>query len=158
MKISMKARKGGDEIVPAPVALCEERTQRAELAPRPSYPSKKFFYVLARDPPVPKRAQGGDLALVPRVEKGRGIRPHCLEDLLDRRLDGRDASEGERGGDEGHDLAVGRIGIAVREDERVRVEPLRAPFSPEGLEVLAEEGEIRGPGRTSHTPTLASSR
>lgn len=107
---------------------------------------------------MPECAQGGKIAFVPFIEKSRGPGPERGEKACDRSLNGRDAPEGERGGDEGHDLAVRRIGIAVREDQRVRVEAARAPLAPQGLEALAEEGEIRWAGRASHASTLASSR
>ena len=118
--------------------------------PRPLHHSKKLLDVLACDPPVDEACEARERALVPRVEEIRGSWSESRENARDRSLNGRDAPEGERGGDEGHDLAIRRIGIAVREDERVRVEPARAPLAPQGLETLAEEGEVRGAGRASH--------
>ena len=91
-----------------------------------------------------------DRRLVPLFEERRGSRPESREDARDRGLNGRDAPEGERGGDEGHDLAVPGIGVAVREDERVRIEPAGSPLAPQGFETLAEEREVRGAGRASH--------
>ena len=38
----------------------------------------------------------------------------------------------------------------MRESERVGIEAPFAPLFPQGLEVLAEEGEVRGAGRASH--------
>ena len=94
--------------------------------------------------------QRRDRSLVPRFEERRGPRSQRREDARDRSLNGRDAAEGERGGDEGHDLAIRGVGVAVREDERVRVEPARAPLPPQSLEAVAEEDEVRGAGRASH--------
>src|ERR1035438_2271515 len=76
--------------------------------------------------------QRRDGPLVPGIEECRGSLPERREHPCDRSLNGRDAPEGERGGNESHDLAVRRIGIAGREDERVRGEPARAPPPPPG--------------------------
>ena len=152
----MKGRKRGDEIVPAGVARREERAEGAMRVPRPLHHSKKILDISARDPPVPERAQGGKIFFVPRLEEFRGSRPESREDARDRSLDGRDAPEGERGGEERHDLAVGRTGKAVREEERVRVEPERAPLAPQRLEAFAEESEIEGAARASSHASYAS--
>lgn len=168
-EISVKGRKGGDVIrmggairVPGllflSVPLREERAERAVRAPRPPHHTKKIFDILSRDPPVPERAQPWEIPLVPSLEEGRRGGPERREDSRDRSLNGRDAPEGERGGQERDDLAVGRVRVPVREEEGVRVEPPRPPLAPQGFEALAQESEVRGAGRASHASTLAFSR
>ncbi len=129
--------------------------------PRPLHHSKKLFYVPARHPPVDKALESRERPLVPRVQKSRRRGPEHGEDARDRSLDRRDAPEGEGGGEKGHDLAIRRIAVAVREEERVRVEPERAPLAPQGLEAFAEEGEIEGaalaPSHASYASILAVS-
>src|ERR1035437_5304345 len=51
------------------------------------------------------------------------------------------------GSQEGHDLAIRRIRVAMGEDERIGVEPPGAPLAPQSLEACTEKGEIEGAAR-----------
>jgi GTPase len=152
----MKGRESGDEILAVGVSRREERAERAVSAPRPLYHSKKLFDVGTCDPPVPERAQGGEIPLVPRVEKSRRRLPEYRENALHGSLDGRDAAEGEGGGEESHDLSIRRIGVAMRKDERIGVEPPGAPLAPQSLEAFREKGEIEGAARAPFHTSYAS--
>ena len=154
----MKGGKSRDVVrTPLFVPRREEHAERAVRAPRPLHDSEKILDVLPRHPPVPEHAQGGNIALVPRLEELRGPRPKRREDACDRSLNGRDAAEGEGRGEEGNDLAIRRIPELMGEDERVRIEAAGAPLPPQRLEALPEEGEISWAARApSHLPTLAS--
>ena len=155
--------KGGERggVIRIPLFLFvprrEKRAQGAVRVPCPLHHSKKIFNVLACHPPVDEVLEPRNRPLVPRLEKIRRPRPESREDTRHRGLDRRDAAEGEGGGEEGHDFAIRRIPELVGEDERIRIEAAGAPLPPQGLEALAEEGEVSGASRApSHAPTLAS--
>jgi hypothetical protein len=64
------------------------------------------------------------------VEEARRRRAERRDQLLERRADRRDTPESERRRDERDDLAVLRRLVAVREEERVGVEPPAVPLVP----------------------------
>src|ERR1039457_2201947 len=152
----MEGRKGGGVVLSVGVPRREERAQRAVRAPRPLHHSQKLFDVLALDPPVDEVPELRDRSLVPGIEERGGPRPERAQNALHGSLDRRDAAEGEGGGEESHDLAIRRIGVAMREDERIGVEPPRAPFAPQSLEAFPEKGEVEGPARAPSHASYAS--
>ena len=162
MKISMKGRKGCDEIrwarLPSPAAKSAPREPCARR--RPLHHSKKIFNVLSRNPPVHEVLEARDGPLVPRLEKRRRPGPEHREDARHGRLDRRDAPEREGRGEEGHDFAVRRVREAVREDERVRVEAAGAQSRRSASRRSPRRARSRGPRAPCrapfHLPTLAS--
>src|ERR1035437_500614 len=110
----MKGRKGGGVVaILFYVPLREQGAERAVRVPRPLHHSKKLFDVLARHPPVDEGCEPREWPLVPHVEKSRRRWPEHGENARDRSLDRRDAAEGEGSGQEGHDLAIRRIRVAM---------------------------------------------
>jgi hypothetical protein len=91
-------------------------------------------------------AQGRNPAFVPCIDKFSWARAQRLEDLPDGGANRRDAPECQRGREERGDLAVARVREAVCEREGVRIQPPRGPVPAEGLEALAEEGEVARAG------------
>ena len=124
------------------VPLREEHAEGAVGAPGPLHRSKKLFDVLARHPPVDESLEPFNRTLVPGFEKRRRGGTERPQQALEGRLNRSDTPEGEGGGEEGDDLAVARIRVAVREPERVGVETPAPPLGPKCLQPLEEERQV----------------
>jgi hypothetical protein len=83
-------------------------------------------------------------------ERGGGGAAEREEEALGGTANRADPAEGERSGQEGDDLAVGRSRVAMRELEGIGVEPPAAPLLLEEAQALPEEREIRTARPTLH--------
>jgi hypothetical protein len=71
------------------------------------------------------------------------VAPEDPEDGAGARQDRRDSPEGQRGGEEGHHLPVGRAVIGVGELQGVRGERPPLPVCPQLSQERVEAGQIR---------------
>ena len=141
--------EGRDVVRPAVVPGREERGEGAVDAKRRPDGPKKGAKGSGIDPPVAETVEAGGVPGVPG-DGGGGGRPKRGEEALERVPDRADPAEGEGGGEEGDDLAVGRSRVSMRELEGVGVEPPAAPLLLEEAQPLPEEREIRTARPTPH--------
>lgn len=141
--------EGRDVVRPAVVPGREERGEGAVDAKRRPDGPKKGAKGSGIDPPVDEPVEARGVPGVPG-DGGGGGRPEGGEEALERVPDRADPAEGEGGGQEGDDLAVGRNRIAMRELEGIGVEPPAAPLGLEETQALPEERDIRTARPTLH--------
>ena len=117
------------------VAVREAALDRAELADHVAQHREHVRHIAAAHPAMHERLQRGAVALHIELPYERGWRrPHHGHHGLDRRLHGRHAAKRQARGDERHDFAIGHVGIASHDLDRIErgVGPVEAVV--EGVE------------------------
>ncbi len=144
-----EAVEGRDEVGPAVVAGGEKGGEGALGAERRSEGPEEGAEGSNVDPPVDEPVELRAVRGVLR-ERGGGGAAEREEEALGGTANRADPAEGERSGQEGDDLAVGRSRVAMRELEGIGVEPPAAPLLLEKAQALPEERDIRTARPTLH--------
>lgn len=144
-----EALEGRDVVGPAVVPVGEEGAEGAIGAKSRADGAEEGAKGSEIDPPVDEYVEPRGFPGVPG-EGGGGGGTEGAEEALERGPDRGDPAEGERGGEEGDDLPIGRGRVAVRELEGVGVEPAAAPLLLEEAQPPSEEAEIRLASLATH--------